>query len=132
MMEDKDLERQLVNYLAEGKKERISMFDQLKGLGNASQRILHQLELHQQKDELSFAALQDHLKGVSARLAALEVDLDDTGSHNIERLQRELDERKKAQQGLNSIFINAGVGGALALIGALLALIVNYVLRPGK
>lgn len=131
-MDDKDLERQLVNYLAEGKKERVSMFDQLKGLGSVSQSILHRLALHEQKDDLSFASIQDHLKGLASRLTALEKDDIVTGRHDITQLQRELDERKKAQQGLSNIFINAGVGGALALVGALLALLVNYMLRPGR
>ncbi len=131
-MDDKDLERQLIAYLAEGKKERVSMFDQLKGVGNAAQRILHQLELHQQKDDLSFAALTDNLKGLSSRITALENDDIVTGNHIVEDIRRKNEKLEQSRSALANIFINAGVGGALALVGALLALLVNYMLRPGR
>lgn len=131
-VDEKQLEKLLENYLAEGKKEHVSMFDQLKGLGSASQRIVHQLELHQQKDDAAFSALSNDIKGVQARIAHLEADTINTGRYNIDRLQKELEERKKGEQTLRMTFVNAGIGAVITLIGGLLALLVSYLLRPGR
>jgi hypothetical protein len=127
-----ETERELLNYLAQGKEERVSMFDQLKGLGNAAQRILHQLELHQQKDDAAFESLRYDIKGISARVADLERDVDSTGNYNLQELKGQLDERKKADQTLKAALINAGLGATITLVGALLALVVRYLLSNGK
>ena len=124
-----ETEKELMNYLAQGKTERVSMFDQLKGLGNASQRILHQLELHQQKDDAAFESLRYDIKGISARVADLERDVDSTGNYNMQELKGQLEERKRQEHGLKQIMLNAGVGALITFVGALLALLATYVLR---
>ena len=61
-----------------------------------------QLE-HEKADEVRFAELRGDLKGTSLRLAALEKDIEDvredvedTGEHHVERLERELDQVRAA------------------------------------
>ena len=127
-----ETERELMNYIAQGKQERISVFDQLKGLGSASQRILHQLELHQQKDDAAFNAIQNDFAGISARIANLERDVDSTGNYNLSELKAQLAERKRAEQTLKSALINGAIGAAIAFVGGLLALIVRYLLIQPK
>ena len=88
--ETEGLLNELTNYIATSRKERGSMFEQLKGLGDATQRTFHQLELIEQKLQASIESLRNDFKGLSARITDLERDMVVTGNHDAAELRERL------------------------------------------
>lgn len=121
---NQDTEALILRYLAEGKTERVTVRDAITGNTGALQRIFHQLELHEQKDDARHAEMKASIAGCNARLDRLERSSEDTGKHNVELLTKQLDERKKSVAG----WVQAM---ALALVSAMLG-IVATLLTKGK
>src|SRR5678815_3526699 len=89
------LERLLERYLAEGKQERITVSDHIRHNTTALQRIVHQLELHEQKDDARHTELKAAIAGINARVDAIEEEQEITDRHDVTALQAQLADRKR-------------------------------------
>ena len=119
-------EKILLDYLAEGKVERITVKDHMRANTTALQRIFHQLELHEQKDDARHTEVKSALAGLNARVDALEDAAEDTARHNVEELQQEL--RRREGQGfewkkfLAAAVVTIGVALASGTVSVLVTL----------
>lgn len=88
-----DVERQLLDYLSEGRVERLGIAKKVDSAADAVRHILDQLVLHEQKDDFRHAEVMNLVRGQDARITALERNADDTGRHNVEELRTKLKEK---------------------------------------
>lgn len=122
-------ERLVLEYLAEGKSDRVAMnrklHDGFAHLKDATSKILHQFELHEQKDDLRFQQITDMVRGTNARLDKLEMAAEDTGRHNIVVLEEKLKERGQKTTQWAQFVAGAILSLAVMGIGAGLTVLLN-------
>jgi len=122
-------EKLLLDYVAEGKTERVGLArkvsDGFHSLKDATARILHQFELHEQKDDLRFQQLADMVKGANARLEKLEKNTEDTGRHNIVVLEEHIKERKQDTAKWMQFWVGVGVSVIVMATGGGISLLIT-------
>lgn len=124
-----DIERELLAYLAEGKTEKVSIKDHLAKNTGAMQRIFHQLELHEAKDDARHLEVKQALAGVHARVDRLERDADDTGRHNIEDLKQQLKERQASSRTWATTWVQVVAAVAVAVASGALGVLITVLTR---
>ena len=107
------IEQELERYLTVGKEERAGRDERNV---TALQRIFNQLELHEQKDDLRHAQVEGMFKGHESRISKLETNVEDTGKHDIAKLNEQLKERKAWTSKIWEIALTAVVA---VLVGAM-------------
>lgn len=124
-----DVERTLMDYLAEGRIERIKVSDKVDHATNAIGNVLNQLQLHEHKDDARFGEVKAAIAGVYSRLDDLERDAEDTGRYNLEELRAKLKRKEEAEDARLSwwarfgvqTMVTVGLAMFTGLIGALFA-----------
>lgn len=91
---DEKTDQLIRSYVTEGRQDRVKQSED----AAATQRLLfqmqNQLALMDQKNDNGFVLVNSAIRGLDARVTKLETNVEDTGRHNIEELQKEL---KRAQ-----------------------------------
>ena len=113
-----DQERDLLNYIAEGREERTYVKEQLGSANAGIQRVYDRLMFHEREDKTMF-------EGLDRRMSALEDAQTSTGRHNIDELTKALEEKKnelkdrKAQELKVALWVlGAAVSWVLSLFAA--------------
>lgn len=109
-MAESDIEALLRKYIAEGTEDRIERKTDRKIVRGMSEKVDHLVtqhqhltawtQLHEQKDDARHSEVKQALAGLGARVTDLERDVEDTGKHRVEDLQRYLDEEKRKNESL--------------------------------
>lgn len=134
-----EVERQLLDFITEGKTEKVTLRDHLKTNTSAMQKIFHQLELHEQKDDTRHQQITEAFRGTHARLEKLERDAEDTGKHNIEELKARLAEAQQAERDRKATkttwsitWVHVAVTVLVAVCSGVTAFVMSMLLRGGK
>jgi len=129
MNETAKLERLLEGYLAEGKQERITVSDHIRHNTTALQHIVHQLELHEQKDDARHTELKAAIAGINARVDAIEDEQEITDRHDVTALQAQLADRKRNDFEWKKAAVAAMVAFLVALVSGCIGVASAWALR---
>jgi chromosome segregation ATPase len=120
---------ELSEYIATSKKERGSMYEQLRGIGDATQKTFYQLELIKQELQAAIESVRNEFKGLASRVSDLERNMGVISAYNHSQLEKRFDEGTRQAQSVRQIMLNGFVGALITFVGALLALLATYVLK---
>lgn len=124
-----EIEKILVDYVQEGRKDRIGLQDSFEMMRHSIDRIFNQMQLHEQKDDARFEEIKDLSRGISSRVNRLEDAQEITGRHNMESMRVKLKEEKEAKTWWGRFVIQTLIAVTIAMAGAMISLLVSYALK---
>jgi len=117
------VDRDLREYLEEGRRQRLTEGEKLDRLVDAVNRVTNEQLLLRQSVDSKFELVQHQIAGINSRVGKVEEKVekseDVTGSHNIEELQRKLKDEREQKSFIYKTIIGAlGSVIVLGLAGA--------------
>ena len=127
--ENDELTRLLKEYVNENKNQKTTLTATVKDNTDAFKEIAHKLELHELNDDNRHSQLETMFKSHSERIEKLEDRDENTGKHNLTKLEEELKLKKNQsfewKKFLAQAVVTLGVAVFSGTVGFLVAALVK-------